>query len=312
MAAFLIWKAVVPELPTASSPIVFYANQSRQDLKLTLSAAIQSAQHSIFASFYGVTDRDILACLAKKAARGAALTLEYDPTASLALKKRFPETARIVPRASKGLMHRKILVIDTASVFLGTANLTPPSLRHHSNCIIGLYAPEFAAFLSHPQTSQFSFSIGSQTATCHLLPDGGSALEQLLHLLSGAQRTLHIALFTFTHPKIAQALIKAKERGVAVSVIVDYYSAKGASKKTIETLRQAGVTVFLSQGPQLFHHKWAIIDQETFAMGSANWTKAAFTKNEDFLFFLFSLTPAQKNYLEHLWKVLELEANLLL
>jgi len=44
-------------------------------------------------------------------------------------------------------------------------------------------------------------------------------------------------------------------------------------------------------------------------MGSANWTKTAFTKNEDFLFALSSLTKDQKKYLDNLWKILKIEAN---
>ena len=42
----------------------------------------------------------------------------------------------------KGLMHKKIVVIDKRLIFLGTANLTTTSLRHHANVMgLGLRSP---------------------------------------------------------------------------------------------------------------------------------------------------------------------------
>jgi cardiolipin synthase A/B len=306
---FLLYKAITPELPTPSSPIIFYANQSRQDLKLTLSAAIRSAQTSLFASFYGISDPNVISALSDRAKEGLDVCIEYDRSASPSLPKFFPASATITPKRCKGLMHRKILVVDRSYLFLGTANLTLSSLRHHSNCIIGLYAPPLAQFLVQPDARVLLFSVGSQDAEIWLLPDKEKqTLRRLVGLIRGASKTIRVAMFTFTHPEIAEALCHAVKRGVAVSILVDYYSARGASKKTIERLHKAGASLSLSQGPQLFHHKWAIIDQ-AFVLGSANWTKAAFTKNEDFLFILTSLTREQNRYLDQLWKTLELEAN---
>lgn len=305
---FFLYKAVTPELPTPSHPCVFYATPCRQDLKLTLREAIRSAQHSLFASFYGVTDKEIIAALAQKAHSGLAVSIEYDRTASASFKDQFPPTASIFPRRSKGLMHRKILLVDQAKVFIGSANLTPSSLRHHSNCVIGLYSPPLAAFLSNPQDNYFS--VEALNGEMWLLPDTEQkALKRLLQIIQNAQSTIQIAMFTLTHPQIVKELDTAMQRGVKVSLIVDYYSARGASKKSVELLQKMGAQIHLSQGPELFHHKWAIIDGSVFAMGSANWTKAAFTKNEDFLFILSSLKEDQKRYLKNLWEILELEAN---
>jgi phosphatidylserine/phosphatidylglycerophosphate/cardiolipin synthase-like enzyme len=115
-------------------------------------------------------------------------------------------------------------------------------------------------------------------------------------------------MFTLTHPEITQALLRAKKRGVEVTIAADYYTAKGASKKTLETMRNGGIKILNSQGRQLLHHKWAIIDDLTLIMGSANWTKAAFSKNQDFLFFLFPLNQDQRKFLNKLWNVIEMES----
>jgi cardiolipin synthase len=299
IVSLLIYRATQPLLPNPSSPIVFYANQARHDLKLVFCEAIHSAKNALHACFYGITDRDVISLLSQKASSGIDVSIEYDRKASLSLNKFFPSSAAITPKRSKGLMHRKILIVDNAYIYLGSANLTQSSLRHHSNFVMGLYSPSLASFLLSPGTSTVSqISIKTQQAECWLLPDPQKgSLDRIISLIESATKTIRIAMFTFTHPQITHALIKAVKRGVCVSVIVDYYSGRGASKKTVELLKKEGASISLSQGQQLLHHKWAIIDENIFIMGSANWTKAAFTKNEDFLFILFWLTKPQKKFI---------------
>ena len=309
--AYFFYKATTLALPSAAKPIVFYANQSRHDLKLLFCEAIHAAKHSLFASFYGITDQDIITTFSKKANAGMDVTIEYDHKASVSLPKYFPSSSTIGPRHSKGLMHRKILIVDDSCLLLGSANLTLASLRHHSNFVMGLYSPSLAHFLSGKNKvcdRSLSLTLDTQQAQCWLLPDK-KALDHLLSLIKNATKNIRIAMFTFTHPQIVSALIDALRRGVEVCVIVDYYSGCGASKKALDLLREGKVSVNLSQGQQLLHHKWALIDEDVFVMGSANWTKAAFTKNDDFLFILSFLTEEQKKFLNNLWEILVLETS---
>lgn len=206
-------------------------------------------------------------------------------------------------------MHRKIAVLDHAQVFLGSANLTTSSLRHHANLVLGLYSPPLAAFLENPTGSCLKFEVAGLPAELYLLPDPqGLGIERLLGLIDGAQKSIRVAMFTLTHPALAAALGRAQRRGVSVCVSVDYYTAKGASRKALAAMEQDGVAIYLSQGRELLHHKWALIDEGTLVMGSANWTTAAFTKNSDFLLFLFSLGEKQINYFNQLRKIIEAES----
>ena len=155
-------------------------------------------------------------------------------------------------------MHRKIVSLDHAQVFLGSANFTATSLCHHDNLVLGIYSPPLAEFLENPLTTSFSFDLNKQKGEVFLLPDSGqTGLKRLLGCLNEAKVKIWIAMFTLTHPEIAEALIQAKQRGVAVTVAVDYYTAKGASKKTLEALEKEGIKILNSQGRQLLHHKWA-------------------------------------------------------
>ncbi len=286
---------------------MFYSNQTRQDIKLLFCHALKKANQSIFLSIYGLSDKQILNLLKQKIDEKVSVRVEYDKSASGSLKKILPSSIGI---KTQGLMHRKIAVIDHTYVMLGSANLTTTSLRHHTNLVLALWAPELAAFLENPHTTSFSFEIQNQRAEVFLLPDKEEiGLRRMLDQFGQAQKKITIAMFTLTHPLIAEALIEAKRRGVDVRIAIDYYTAKGASKKVLGAMQKEGVKLLLSQGRELLHHKWAIIDDTTLVMGSANWTLAAFSKNHDFLFFLSPLSKKQSAFLTNLWDIIEAESN---
>ncbi len=310
---FYIWLIVSASqvtLPKEKHPLVLYSNQTRQDIKKTFHKALSLAHQSIFLSVYGISDPEILKLLLKKSQENVTVTVEYDPTASGNLKKVLPSPAMIHPIKSKGLMHKKIVIIDHAQVFLGSANLTTTSLRHHANLVLGFYNPSLASHLENPAAPPFfSFTTEEQTGEIFLLPDSQRrGLEKLLESIECAHKKIDVAMFTLTHPDICSALIRAKNRGVQVRVALDYYTARGASKKSLAAMEKEGVTLYLSQGKELLHHKWALIDENLLIMGSANWTKAAFSKNQDFLFFLHPLKEEQQKFFKKLWNIIELES----
>lgn len=306
---WLTWYACAVELPSPQKPLVFYSNQTRQDIKRVFSQAISRANQSLFLKIYGLTDSDLLNLLEKKAQTPLPVHVEYDPTASLHLKNLLPSAA-LHPIKSKGLMHQKILVVDAETAYLGSANFTPASLHHHDNFVIGLHHKELAHFLLAPATNAFTFTSSTQQGQLYLFPDPEKqGYSHLLSAIKRAKKSIHIAMFTLTHEEIAQELIAAQNRGATVKIAIDYFTAKGASKKIIGALHQAGIHIYLSQGRQLLHHKWVWIDHELLGMGSANWTKAAFSKNQDFLLFLSPLHKDQNKFMHSLWEIIETECN---
>lgn len=267
--------------------------------------ALKQAKQSIYLSVFGLSDRAVLDLLNKKIASEISTTVYYDPNGA---SPRIPASHRssFIPVRQSGLMHQKILIVDNDLILIGSANLTSASLRMHDNLIVGMRSPKIAQFLiDHPPfTSGYLRAVsGGQEIDLWLLPDPrGHALADLRRRIHNASRSIRIALFTLTHPLLLEDLIAAKHRGVAVSLVIDTHSGFGASAKAIETLRQEGILVTLSQGLQLLHYKFALIDDQTFISGSANWTKAAFAKNSDCLLILDQLNSSQKRYMNRLWR----------
>ena len=317
ICAFYTWvvfKATHVDLPSPEKPLVFYSNQTRQDLRLTFRKAIQSAKHSIHINMYALTDPLLLKWLKKKASSHLHVTLYFDPRAGHVESAPYFDA---IPLKTQGLMHQKILIIDNELVFLGSANMTTSSLVLHDNLTLGFYSPLLAQFLKDPlhhephlprkkipSHAPLLFQIGSQQGELWLLPDKqGNALARLIQELDSASKTIFISMFTLTHPIITESLISAKKRGVDVRLCIDFYAGRGASSKAIKRLKEENIPILFSQGQQLLHHKWALIDSQKLIVGSTNWTKSAFTKNRDCLLFLKELSSDQRAYLKGLWKI---------
>lgn len=300
---FLIRAALNPSLPSPQHPIVFYANQERDDFRLALKKIFTTAQSSIHITMYAVTDEELLKKLYHRAQKGLSVKIWHDRThAPLSL----PLIA--TPVKAKGLMHRKIVITDDAYVFLGSANMTTSSLVLHDNLSVGFYHPPLARFLQSPQAPYFDFTLEQLICRLWMLPDL-KALDYLTEQLSKAQTSIFVAMFTLTHPQLLEALVKAQQRGVQVKVAVDHYAARGASRKAVKFLQDQKIPVVFSQGLQLLHHKWAYIDRSQVVLGSTNWTKAAFTKNQDCLLFLSHLTAKEQKFFDRLSRTICLESN---
>ncbi len=314
LSLFFIWlvfTATTTTFPSIENPLIFYSNQTRDDIKAVFYRSIKEAKSHVYLSIYGLTDASLIHILKQK---GLNIPIEvyYDSSASPKLNKKLKPTCSLYPVKTKGLMHRKILILDKELIFLGSANFTPSSLLHHSNLVIGLYHPQLASFLQDPTNSHYSFEINQQQAEVFLLPIAGKeALARILKLINQAKKTIDVAAFTLTHPLICDALIAAKNRDVKLTIVLDGYSAKGASKKALDQLKAQGLAVCASQGAHLLHHKLCVIDQEILITGSANWTKAAFTKNADLLLILHLKDPKLKKFLKKLCKIIKVESKLI-
>ena len=284
---FFLFYTLHISLPSSKKTYCLYSTDQGDDLKEVLKKSIRRSKESITLRTYSVTDLGILSLLKKKAAEGVEIHLTYHKKTSPNLHLLENKNFYFHPIQEKGLMHEKIWIIDKKLLFLGSTNLTPSSLKMHDNLMVGLYAPSLAQTLSSIRPSKITDRVGSRDLLYFSLPNQ-EALKTLLSTLDQAKKIVKISLFTFTHPLLVEKLIELHERGVRVLVTLDGTTAQGASKEAKKRLEEAHVRVKASKGRALFHHKSAEIDNKIFIIGSANWTKAAFNKNRDFILFVYS------------------------
>lgn len=312
------WRALHPPLPVVGAPPTLYANQCRDDFRLLFRRAVESAHESIYLMIYNFSDETLLRLLEKKGREGVEVVVVTGVEEARRLKKRLP-SVEILPRPIKGRMHQKVVVVDGHQLWIGSANWTTTSLCSHGNLLLGMEAPEFAeelrtsavsrvGDLPPPPLSQRSFNCGGQRVEYWQLPTEREALGRLLELINSAERRIAGAIFTWTHPEITEAMIAAHLRGVRVELVVDGYAAHGTSRGVILRLQEVGVPVRISLGPELLHHKFLWVDEQTLLMGSANWTRAAFAENDDAFLLLSPLTGAQLKKMKQVWRAIWLEA----
>jgi len=142
--------------------------------------------------------------------------------------------------------------------------------------------------------AQASVSIPAQTVSA---PAPGSvrvvySLDQkqndaeLIALIDEAQEYIYFAIYTFTLPSIADALVAAKKRGVEVRGIVDSEQSSNSYGAPItEKLLAAGIPVVTEKhasGNGIMHIK-LLVTEQAYAFGSYNWTKSATTINDEIL-----------------------------
>ncbi len=300
---------LIPTLPTQEDPIVFYSNQTKNDLRSTLLKAMSKAQKSIYMVMFGLSDSSIISMIKKKKSENLNINVFYDKRSS---QYYLPKDIFYGIKQSGGLLHQKLICIDDEIVFIGSANMTRSSLSMHDNLVIGIYDSDLTNFVKTNapfNSGRISLYVGSQLLDFFLLPDKhNQALNKLIEMVQSAQSSLYLVMFNLTHPILIEEIIKAYKRDLDVKVIVDFQSSKGCASKFIEKMKKAGVCVQINNGPQLMHHKYLYIDNKTLITGSTNWTKAAFKRNKDCLLIVNNLTDKQRLFMKKLNKVLLLES----
>ena len=110
--------------------------------------------------------------------------------------------------------------------------------------------------------------------------------KEIIALIEQAKTHIYFAVYTFTLPSIAEALVKAKQRGVDVRGIVDSGQSKESfSSGVMKILADGGISVVTERHPNgtgIMHIK-AIVTDSAYAMGSYNWTKSATQSNDELL-----------------------------
>lgn len=306
-------------LPSSDQPILFYANQDRDDLHLAYEKAFKNAKRSILVVVYSLNDPHMIKLLKDSAERGLDVQVICDAKASKGVHKKLGNKVKTLRRSGPGLMHQKITVIDDSDCWIGSANMTADSLRMHGNLVTAMKCEAMAQTIfekiqgmgktgkSDPfPTTEYLF--GNQKVELWFLPQNPEALPRLKRVIREAAKTLRVAMFTWTHPELTEEIVEAHAKGVDVQVAIDYYAGKGSSAETVKMLQEAGVNVRLSPGGALLHYKMLIQDGKVLVNGSANWTRAAFKQNDDCFLVINDLSQEQQKKLDRVWRTIWNEA----
>ncbi|MBN1484063.1 MAG: phospholipase [Chloroflexia bacterium] len=171
---------------------------------------------------------------------------------------------------------------------------------------VGLYAYQaglLAPIGLAPPSSVVSVTPGAWVQAHFTAPDfedvalhRGGLDAVLVADLDRAQQSIDLASFDLDLSSVAQALIRAHQRGVRVRVIVDDENLEDEIVLELcEALDQAGIPIVYDQRNAFMHNKFAVIDKQVLWTGSWNLTdNGAYRNNNNAL--RFELAELAENY----------------
>ena len=118
--------------------------------------------------------------------------------------------------------------------------------------------------------------------------------------------TLDVALYNLQIPDTAKALIRARDRGVKVRVVLDYEHLYPKANSDIQAIVDAKLDIRIMKGrggSGSMHNKYAIFDGTALETGSANWSLSAESASYENMMFIFDrniMDGYQKNF-EWMW-----------
>lgn len=100
--------------------------------------------------------------------------------------------------------------------------------------------------------------------------------SQLVALIERATRTLDVAVYDFDLANVADAMVAARLRGVAVRMVTDSDSLNDlkntAKHRAFQKLTRSGIPIVDDQRPDIMHNKFTVVDRTWVSTGSWNYT----------------------------------------
>lgn len=202
--------------------------------------------------------------------------------------------------------HRKIVVIDNATAYTGSQNLIDRTYHRkdiivYDELVVRVVGPAVlemtTLFLTDwiseggvaDNTTERTLSLPKlqkKQAILQLLPSGPGFVDEnnlhvFTHLIHMADDSVMIVNPYLVPPApLLEALTTAAQRGVRVQIInsqaIDQWMVGYAQRSFYQTLLEAGVEIYLYNGPRLLHAKFMIVDEEVAIVGSSNMDMRSF------------------------------------
>jgi phosphatidylserine/phosphatidylglycerophosphate/cardiolipin synthase-like enzyme len=104
------------------------------------------------------------------------------------------------------------------------------------------------------------------------------ATDLIIKTIGEAQHSVRVVAYFFTSYPIAEALVRAHNRGVDVKLVLDSHQK---FRRVTEYLGRNGTATRVNSHYAIMHDKFLIVDDTTLETGSFNFTRAAEYENAE-------------------------------
>jgi cardiolipin synthase A/B len=119
--------------------------------------------------------------------------------------------------------------------------------------------------------------------TLIVMPD--DTAKPILDAIDGAKKSIRVKMFLFSDPSLLAAVIKARQRGISVRIMLNPARRSGESEnsETSKRLKAAHIEV-IDSNPEfaVTHEKSMVVDDETAFIHSLNWDTKNLTETRDY------------------------------
>lgn len=279
---------------------------------------------SVEAAIFSVTLKDNPDALIRAKNRGARVRIIIDeahvyPRADAQLKRLMSEPGielrTLRGTRAYGVNHNKVLICDGAAVSAGSYNWTfGATFSNHENTLVArhpVYVDGYSRYFewmwskarkpqqgpspevpeghygAPPQDPSPRQSLNGRPVPAYLFSPGSRVEERLAELIDASRRSVDAVTFTFSSKTLADALVRAHQRGLRVRFLTD--KNMGRTAPLTKYLFDSGVPQKWGGGRNekgALHNKFVILDGELLQTGSFNWTVNANKNSFENLIFV--------------------------
>lgn len=273
---------------------------------------IDSSTRKVDVAIFSITFGDNPQALLKASERGVRVRMIIDeshvyPRAHTEIKKLIEggiEIRTLRGTGRYGVNHNKILICDNDAVATGSYNWTfSATFSNHENTMVArhpAYVDGYSRYFewmwsnarelsqgpadslpegyygTPPQDPSPVMELNGVKVPAYLFSPGSRSEERLAALLDAARESVDVVTFSFSSKILADALIRANNRGIKVRFLMDENMAKNSGLAKLVFV--SGVPFHWGIGRNdkgALHDKFMILDGEVMETGSFNWTSNA-------------------------------------
>ena len=262
-----------------------------------LEALIDGAQQSIDLQIYLFTVTDLADRLIAAHQRGVAVRVLFDPEHPGNGTVRSRLTSARVPHRNMPMLytfaHAKFMIVDKQQLAIMSMNFNIDAMSRERNYGLVDRDPEDLADAQAIYDMDWAAGGGEpvQVAdlTCtRLVVSPNNAKQRILELINSAKQTLEVEAIYVSEVTVRNAIGMAKQRGVAVRVILD---AGDDNADAAAYFQAQGIEVHQADN-FLLHAKLIVADGVAF-VGSENFSQTALTRNRELGALVFEPGPAR-------------------
>lgn len=299
---------ITGELTTAPLPAwcrVYFTPRDPVEEKLV--SLIDSAREKISAAFYSLDVEEVIQALLRAHQRGVEIRLVMDDS-NVGPPVRRLKAADLIRAdlAPHDFMHDKFVVVDGFISWTGSYNPTKLGTQRDDNNVIVIASRKLAAAYEDEFEEMWSGKFGSDspgpTAVTSFDIDGTSlenyfspednCARRIIEEIKHARHSINFALFTFTLPSVAQALLERQHEGINVRGVME--RGQNSPWNCFRILEDCGIDVRWDENLYYLHHKFFVIDGETVITGSFNPSRHASSANDENLLIIHNRAVARR------------------